>query len=123
MSLYCICFLLALPNAPTYSVRLTRWTTWGYLNGTGRTTSNFGIKLKGNIVAEVNEGSPAGRNNKIKVGDVICSINGVEVPDLSTSEELADLLKMSGKTVHLELMKGERLRIYEYITIDSIKLK
>ena len=63
----------------------------------------LGFVRNGRRVVKIYEGSPAGKNGKIKTGDEIIAINHKEV--LST-DEISSLLRNSGTSVIITLSRN-----------------
>ena len=66
------------------------------------------------MVAFIQKGSSADNDGQIRVGDKICSINGVDFANVTNDNNTLDVLKNSGISVSLVLERGNILHVFNY---------
>ena len=67
------------------------------------------------MVAFIQKGSSADNDGQIRVGDKICSINGVDFTGVTSKNITLDVLKNSGISVALVLERGNILHVFNYV--------
>ena len=66
----------------------------------------FGFKVNGNQITSIETGTEADKNGRIRSGDKIYNINGVEIFDSTSHDTVVDFIRKSGNTISLDLKRG-----------------
>ena len=94
---------LASHSTRTYRINLSRGD-----NG------KYGLGIICNMVAFIQQGSAADNDGQIRVGDIICSINGVDFTGEKRENNILNVLKNSGLSLSLVIKRGTIPRMINY---------